>query len=391
MTAPGPARRVPAPTARRTATAVDPVEPFFRILLALRWVTLALTLLTDGLRMASGSPLLVAAGCILMIAATVFATWVSVRRPAWRARAGWIEVGVALVVLVLTPFALPVELRIPPLTGFWVAAGPVAVILAGGWGQGLAASLLLGIVAQVVEPELSVERWGLTLALIIGVVAFGWSAQMIRDGVHEREDMRATNAALAERQRLARIVHDGVLQVLAMVEREGAHLGPRGAMLARHAHEQEAQLRALIQQTDIDPDHHDPRDVTHRNFAVMLDRHESGAVTVSTPVEPLLMESARAAELDAAVTEALSNVAKHAGPDARAWVFLEIEGSHAIVSVRDNGVGGDPNKFAEAMRSGRMGMKHSIYGRIHELGGTATLRTAPGRGVEWEFRIPVEV
>ena len=36
----------------------------------------------------------------------------------------------------------------------------------------------------------------------------------------------------AERDRLARPIHDGVLQVLALVQREGSELGGSGAQLA---------------------------------------------------------------------------------------------------------------------------------------------------------------
>ena len=81
---------------------------------------------------------------------------------------------------------------------------------------------------------------------------------------------------------------------------------------------------------------------------------------------------------------------KHAGPDAQAWVLLEWDDDDLIISIRDNGVGGTPEDFTAAADRGRMGMRHSIHGRLADLGGTATLRTAPGRGTEWEFRIPVD-
>lgn len=175
-----------------------------------------------------------------------------------------------------------------------------------------------------------------------------------------------------------------------MVEREAPALGVRGTRLARLAREQESQLRALIQDSDVDLASGDPRDFTHRNLCATVDRHASATVTVSAPAEPLLIESQRSAELGAAISEALANVEKHAGPEARAWVLLEVDGADAVVSIRDNGVGGKPEEFTAAMGSGRLGMKDSIYGRIRDLGGTATMRTAPGRGVEWEFRVPIE-
>src|SRR5690606_382056 len=53
-------------------------------------------------------------------------------------------------------------------------------------------------------------------------------------------------AATRERERLARGIHDSVLQVLALVQRRGAELGGEAAQLGRLAGEQEATLRALV-------------------------------------------------------------------------------------------------------------------------------------------------
>ena len=88
------------------------------------------------------------------------------------------------------------------------------------------------------------------------------------------------------------------------------------------------------------------------------------------------------------VREALTNVARHAGRDAKAWVLLEDLGGEVVVSVRDDGVGIAPNRLAEAEREGRMGITRSMRGRVRDLGGTIELETAPGAGVEWELRVP---
>ena len=59
-----------------------------------------------------------------------------------------------------------------------------------------------------------------------------------------------TAATEAERARLARAVHDGVLQVLALVQRRGGELGGEAGELGRLAGEQEIRLRALIRAQD---------------------------------------------------------------------------------------------------------------------------------------------
>lgn len=373
----------------------DTLAPLYRVHAAVSVVLLAVTLAINLSRLPRvASPPGVIAASVVMVGATVASVWAYASR---RRRRTWVMVADIGLTLVLTAVsgpllgpARPGEMALP-ITGCWLAAAPLAVAIARGWWAGAGSAALVGAAAFGSQPDPGPQRWGPLLVLVAAAAGLGAMVDQMRATTRERQQVYATAAAMAERQRLARIVHDGVLQVLAMVEREGAHLGPRGAMLARLSRDQEVQLRALLQDTDLSAESRDPRDHTHRNFAVVLDGHASSTVTVSAPAEPLLLASGRAAELDAAITEVLTNVAKHAGPGARAWLLLEREDNDLIVSIRDNGVGGDPKQFAEAMQSGRMGMKHSIYGRIHDLGGTANLRTAPGRGVEWEFRIPVEL
>ncbi len=54
------------------------------------------------------------------------------------------------------------------------------------------------------------------------------------------------DAAASERERIARGIHDSVLQVLALVSSRGRDLGGEAAELGRLAGEQEAALRALL-------------------------------------------------------------------------------------------------------------------------------------------------
>lgn len=374
-----------------TNGAVLILEPVFEVLAWLRYAFVAITAILTAKWLptsdAQGSIVVVT---MLMLGWSVLMHW-AYQTQSQRLRP-WAIADLVFTVL-LTLFS---HLMIGPLatgapaTGFWVAAAPLAIAIACGWKRGILGALATAAVVLFSDPELNATDVATMALLCMGVGALGFMVDRIREIAAEREQVHVTAAALAERQRLARIVHDGVLQVLAMVEREGPHLGPRGIGLAKAAHEQEVQLRALIQDTEIDPRRPDPRDFTHLNFAAMLDKHGSPTVSVASPAEPVMLEARRARELDLAVTEALKNVAKHAGPNARAWVLLEDEREEIILSIRDNGVGGDPDDFAAAMQQGRMGMRHSIYGRIQDLGGKATVRTSPGHGVEWEFRVPVE-
>ena len=60
------------------------------------------------------------------------------------------------------------------------------------------------------------------------------------------EQALRTEAATAERERLAKSIHDSVPQVLARVRRRGKRAGWRPRKPARMAGEQEVALRALV-------------------------------------------------------------------------------------------------------------------------------------------------
>src|SRR5918912_1106063 len=88
-----------------------------------------------------------------------------------------------------------------------------------------------------------------------------------------------------------------------------------------------------------------------------------------------------AAELVAAVREALTNVRKHARA-AEAGVVCHVSEGHATVVVEDDGIGLNPH----AVRHGA-GLRHSIVGRLGRYGGSATNDSDPGRGTRITLRM----
>ena len=86
---------------------------------------------------------------------------------------------------------------------------------------------------------------GIVLVLIAG----GIGGYLVRLGLlaEERDtERRQADAAASERERIARGIHDSVLQVLALVSSRGRDLGGEAADLGMLAGEQEAALRALL-------------------------------------------------------------------------------------------------------------------------------------------------
>jgi len=272
------------------------------------------------------------------------------------------------------------------LPAYWAICAPLVVAMAYGVVPGAIAGGVVGGILIVVTPSWEPALWSWVVVFALLGAGIGVLVDLLLASVGERDLAFAETASLAERERLNRIVHDGVLQVLALVEREGPGLGPRGVRLAELAREQESRLRVLLlDRNPLEAPVSDLVDITS-----VLDRHESSTVTVSAMAERVMVSSREALEIDAVVTEILSNVAKHAGPTARAWVLLEHEGRELIISLRDNGVGARPEDITKAGDTGHIGVRDSVLGRIRDLGGQAVVRAAPGRGVDWELRIPVQ-
>lgn len=362
----------------------------------LRFAMLVLACAVNGLRDPQAAhPRLLLFACAVMAVWSV-CTWFWNQNPARRTWV-WMGLDVAVTVALVAssrPILGDALLRDSSLgvTVYWMAVAPVSIALWRGPVAGSLAGAVVGLAQFLQSPSLAPRAW-LDLVCMVIVPAFaGLIAAELDVLLRQRDKDRAVAAALAERERLNRIVHDGVLQVLAMVEHEAGDLGPKGLRLSRLAGEQEAKLRALLQDKGIAMDAEGSASGrTMTDLVALVMQRESPSVSVSVMAGAVAMPLQRAKELDAAIGEALTNVAKHAGPGAHAWVLLEEDGGELIVSLRDDGVGMTPEQARDAAAAGRLGIRESIQGRIRALGGTCSWRSQPRGGLEWEFRVPVEV
>jgi len=69
---------------------------------------------------------------------------------------------------------------------------------------------------------------------------------------------------------------------------------------------------------------------------------------------------------------------------------LAIRDGSAILEVRDDGVGFDPNAISlrpEGRGHGLLGIRE----RLNAVGGSVQINSAPGRGTELEISVPLEV
>ncbi len=269
------------------------------------------------------------------------------------------------------------------------AAGPVAgaAVVAGAPGGLVAAAAvsLADLVAVFGRPTPGTTHNIVLLVLLGGLI--GLAVDLARTGLAREEQVMLERERLAERDRIARVVHDGVLQTLAYVHRRGAELGPGGAELADLAAEQERTLRRFVSGAGAPMDLHGVPGA-EADLRLVVTAQERPRVSVAVPAEPVLVDPVVARELAAALTAVLDNVERHAGPDARAWVLLEGDPTGVELTIRDDGVGADPAELHGAAARGRMGVSSSVRGRVEDLGGSATWETAPGAGCTVRLTVP---
>ncbi len=320
-----------------------------------------------------------------------------------------IDLAVALTGILLTPLA-DADARLvdgSTLPSIWTAGAVLAFALKGGWRWAAFASTLVAAANIVERGELSRDTFHNVLLVWVASIAIGYVVEVAR--ASERTLARALEieAATRERERLARDIHDSVLQVLAMVQRRGTALGGEAAELGRMAGEQEVALRTLVTSglvptSRVSEDGADGAVVRTVDAAsgdadsgpsgldlrALLAPHAGSRTSFAEPGAPVLLAPGTARELAAAVGAALDNVRAHAGPDAQAWILVEDEPDEVIVTVRDDGPGIPAGRLDQAEGEGRLGVAQSIRGRLRDLGGTAELISVPGQGTEVELKVP---
>jgi signal transduction histidine kinase len=296
---------------------------------------------------------------------------------------------VATTPLVQTPAQLAADA--PVMGSIWTPGAVLACALAFGVRGALLAAAVLAGALVAFQARVENELGDIQLVVLVALTV-GFASTVLRRSAERLRRAVAAEAAARERERLARAVHDGVLQVLGLLRRRGAELAgsaaPAGELgrlageMGRLAGEQEVALRTLLTTGSASVD-----DQGRRDLAAALRTLASPRVTVSTAAGTVELPAAVVDELVAAVAEALQNTARHAGPDARAWVLLEEVGDGVEISVRDDGPGIPAGRLAEAAAQGRMGVARSIHGRVADLGGAVTCDTGPDRGTEWTIRL----
>lgn len=219
---------------------------------------------------------------------------------------------------------------------------------------------------------------GIALVIAGAVVAFGpWWLHVARDLVDERQ----ARALAEERAAMASTVHDSVLQTLALIQRRA----DQPQQVVKLARAQERELRAWLFDGQAPGSAGEQEDETlaqavRRVEREVEERHEipvDAMVVGDCPLDDELRA------LVAAGREATDNAAKWSGAPVVS-LFAEVETECVSLFVRDRGAGFDPAVVAPDRR----GLAQSVMGRIERNGGSAEVRSAPGRGTEVVLRMP---
>jgi signal transduction histidine kinase len=270
----------------------------------------------------------------------------------------------------------------PTLAVAWHVTPVIAWAVAGGRRWGITAALAMGACDLVVRAHYDQAAFTGTVLMLLAALTVGYLVRLAETAQIRLQRAIELEAATRERERLARDIHDSVLQVLALVKRRGAGLDGEAGELARLAGEQEAALRTLVtSRGSLDGG-------ASVDLMTSLGPYASDTVSIAAPAAAVRLPSRTAGELTAAVSAALDNVVAHCPAGSKAWVLVEDEPDEVTVSVRDDGPGIAADRLDQAAAQGRLGVAQSIKGRVAELGGTVRITTGPGQGTEIEMRVP---
>ncbi len=194
----------------------------------------------------------------------------------------------------------------------------------------------------------------------------------------------------AERDRIARELHDSLAQVLGVI-----HLRLRGLearALDEASHVMAEELSDIAETAD--EAYRDVREAilglretvreddgiegSLREYLRKYSRQTGIAATLTCNGEARQTLSPRAeVQLLRVVQEALTNTRKHARAK-RVSVQLECSGPVTRITIQDDGVGFDPGTVARSMEGG-FGLA-SMRERVEQVGGSILVRTAPNEG-----------
>ncbi|MCX5010849.1 sensor histidine kinase [Streptomyces sp. NBC_00555] len=349
-------------------------------------------------------------------------------------RAGWVVAACAVLAAVYAGgVRAPVVHRSPRAGAVWLAA------LGGAWVALLAVSpdgLWIAFPLYFLELHLLRLRWGVAavavtacaaiggflahssavtpgaflgpllggavaVATVLGYQALYRESERRRELIEELITTRAELAAaergagiLAERERLAREIHDTLAQGLSSIQLllraaertlpgDSAAL-PHIAQAREAAQENLAEARRFVRALT-------PPDLEHGSLAAALERLCTGApwprVRFSLSGSPRVLPTPYEVALLRIAQSALANVVRHARAK-RAEITLTFMDASVTLDIVDDGQGFAPSSAAAASGDGGFGLP-AMRSRAETLGGLFTVESEPGQGTAVAVTLPL--
>ncbi|MFJ7271642.1 sensor histidine kinase [Streptomyces sp. NPDC099050] len=237
------------------------------------------------------------------------------------------------------------------------------------------------------------------VATVLGYQALYRESERRRELIEELITTRAELAAaernagiLAERERLAREIHDTLAQGLSSIQlllRAAERSLPEGSAALPHigrareaAQENLAEARRFVRALT-------PPDLEHGSLPAALERLCSGApgprVRFSLSGTPRPLPTPYEVALLRIAQSALANVVRHAGA-GRAEITLTFMDSSVTLDIVDDGKGFDPTSAPSG--EGGFGLP-AMRSRAETLSGLFTVESAPGQGTAVAVTLPL--
>lgn len=313
----------------------------------------------------------------------------------WQASLLLTVLGYAAAVLVTATVPLiptldaQIASRTTPLSGHYAIIGIAASVVLRARISVLCALLLAPPIALMLLQSrgqrvlLAIEEPLVVLSFVLAQIgALSWTlhqaAALDRAGARHRHDSIALaqeRARTKARRRRDSFVHDHILSVLVAIAaglKDAEHL----RLAARDA------LASLQQPTT--PRHRVPASTLFTTLATTTATLAPEMQTTTSTVDNhLLLPSEVAHAIQDAAGEAIRNSLRHAhvaiSPEPSAIhrsLVLSSDAQQVRVMIADDGAGFDPS----ALPTGRHGITGSIHQRLRDVGATARIESAPGRG-----------
>jgi signal transduction histidine kinase len=310
------------------------------------------------------------------------------RRPRLLLTPGFLVADVALAAFLYAWVALTVREGLffhPEWDALWLYMMGTVALWTGVRGVRTAAAIIAaGVLVQVVATRVNGVPLGSLSWLVVAARELWLGAALLGTLVMLSLSQQGALAAAAEglragqeaeRARMLRTMHDSVLQNLeALLLDAGRYDLPvrqRLDQLQGGVRRQISDIRVVLRHDEQAPGagltaalQALGEEFSGRGLRVRL-------VTAELDIDPSVLV---AQALVGATQEALANVAKHAGVQQAVVRVASADGGVEI-TVRDHGCGFDPDRPADGF-----GIAQSIIGRMRDVGGRATVWSAPDRG-----------